>query len=96
MSEQQTTDLVRFTYGEAAVRVVMIDGEPWFMLGDLCRALGIANVGNVASRLDEAGIRQADIRSGGQIIVRSSPQQWPKHFKPTTWPVHSKPRSKAA
>ena len=59
--------LVPFTYGTAAVRVVMIDGEPWFVLADLCAVLDIANVGNVAARIDEAAIRQTDIRSGGQM-----------------------------
>lgn len=27
-------------------------------------------------------------------VIRSRPQQWPKHFQPITWPVYSKPRSK--
>ncbi len=59
--------LVPFTYADTAVRVVMRDGEPWFVLADLCKVLDISNVGNVAARLDEAGVRQADIRSGGQM-----------------------------
>jgi len=62
-----TTDLVPFAYGDTAVRVVVIDGEPWFVLADLCKVLAIANVGNVTARLDEAGVRQADISSGGQM-----------------------------
>lgn len=59
--------LVPFTYGAAAVRVVMIDGEPWFVLADLCAAMDIANVGNVLSRLaddDKSSIRLADGTSG--------------------------------
>ncbi|WP_301121150.1 BRO-N domain-containing protein [Mycolicibacterium fortuitum] len=67
MSEPKSTDLVPFDYGDQPVRVVMIDGEPWFVLADLCKVLAISNVGNVASRIDEAGVRQADIRSGGQM-----------------------------
>lgn len=60
-------ELVPFiTPGGNPVRVIVIDGEPWFVLADLCKVLGIANVGNVAARLDEAGVRQADISSGGQ------------------------------
>ena len=43
--------LVPFTYGQAAVRVVMVDGEPWFVLADLCRVLGLANVKDVRDRL---------------------------------------------
>ncbi len=40
-----------------AVRTVVIDGEPWFVLADLCKVLGLAAVGRVAARLDE-GVRQ--------------------------------------
>lgn len=61
-----TGDLVPFAYGATTVRTIAIDGEPWFVLLDLCAVLEIRNVGNVAARLDEAGVRQADISSGGQ------------------------------
>lgn len=67
MSDIQTTGTVRpFQYGDTAVRTIDIDGEPWFVLADLCKVLEIRNVGNVAARLDEAGVRQTDISSGGQ------------------------------
>lgn len=46
-----TADLVPFTYADTAVRVVTIDGEPWFVLADLCRVLGLANVKDVRDRL---------------------------------------------
>lgn len=55
-----------FHYADHQVRTVDIDGEPWFVLADICRVLDIANVGNVSARLDEADVRQADISSGGQ------------------------------
>lgn len=46
-------DLTPFTFDGAAVRVVTDEhGEAWFVLADLCAVLGIANVGNVLSRLD--------------------------------------------
>ncbi len=67
MQDQNTAQVVPFNYGNVAVRTVVIDGEPWFVLADLCKVLDISNVGNVAARLDEAGVRQTDIRSGGQI-----------------------------
>ena len=67
MQDQHTAQIVPFNYNDIAVRTVIIDGEPWFVLADLCKVLGLANVGNVASRLDEAGVRQTDIRSGGQM-----------------------------
>lgn len=69
MSEVQNSGaLVPFSYGDTTVRVVMIDGEPWFVLGDLCKVLDIANVGNVAARLDSLSVRQADVQnSRGQM-----------------------------
>lgn len=56
-----------FQYANREVRTIAVDGELWFVLADICGVLGIANTGNVAARLDEADIRQTDIRSGGQI-----------------------------
>jgi anti-repressor protein len=55
-----------FQYADREVRTLSVDGELWFVLADICGVLEIANVGNVAARLDEADIRQADISSGGQ------------------------------
>lgn len=34
-------------------RIIDRNGEPWFVLSDVCRELEIANVGNAAARLDE-------------------------------------------
>lgn len=35
------------------VRVVVRDGEPWFVLADVCRVLEIKNPSDVAAKLDE-------------------------------------------
>ena len=48
MNELQT-----FTYENKAVRTVLIDGEPWWVLKDVCGVLSIGNVTDVAKRLDE-------------------------------------------
>ena len=42
---------------------VMTDeqGEPWFVLNDICDALEIGNPRNVAGRLDEDDVHQADV-----------------------------------
>ncbi|MCV7255258.1 phage antirepressor KilAC domain-containing protein [Mycobacterium hackensackense] len=58
-----------FAFGDHIVRVLTDADDPWFVLADICRALDIANAGNVAARLRDsgAGVRQADIRSGGQV-----------------------------
>ena len=64
-----STDLALFRYDDqTAVRVVTHDGEPWFVLADLCAALGIANPSNVADRMDEVNLRRAEVEnSRGQM-----------------------------
>lgn len=52
-------------FGE--IRTVVKDGEPMFCLADVCRALEIANVGNVKQRLSEKGIHTADTPTKGGI-----------------------------
>lgn len=66
---QHSAEPMAFSFDEHDVRVVSIDDEPWFVLSDICRAVAIGNVGNVAERLNRSGsaVRQADIRSGGQM-----------------------------
>ena len=52
------TDIQPFTYKDHAVRVVTVDGEPWFVLADLCKALGFARgAAQINERLDD-GVRQ--------------------------------------
>lgn len=52
MSETQTTaELVPFQYGDEPVRTVVIEGEPWFVLADLCKVLDLRNVADVRNRL---------------------------------------------
>lgn len=60
-------ELKNFTYGTQPVRTIAIDGEPWFVLNDLCAVLDISNPRNVAERIDESGVRKTDISSGGQM-----------------------------
>lgn len=57
MQDQNTAQVVPFNYGETAVRAVVIDGEPWFVLADLARVLDIKDVSRLASRLDD-GVRR--------------------------------------
>lgn len=49
-------------------RIIDQNGEPWFVLADVCRELEIANVGNAAARLDrdeKGNIRNPDATSAG-------------------------------
>ncbi|AGR47478.1 prophage antirepressor [Brevibacillus phage Abouo] len=42
-----------FNYQNHQVRLIIQDGEPWFVAKDVCEVLGITNQGNAVGRLDE-------------------------------------------
>ncbi len=46
-------DVLPFDYEGQTVRTVMIDGDPWFVLADLCKVLGLDQVSRVKARLDD-------------------------------------------
>lgn len=71
MSEQQSTDLMPFNYGNQLVRIVMVEDEPEFVLSDLCRVLAIRNGRDVAARLadDQKGVAQIDTPGGRQQMT---------------------------
>lgn len=50
-----------------SIRIIQVEGEPRFVLKDLCAALELANHRNVAARLDEdeKGVHQVDTPRGG-------------------------------
>lgn len=63
------TEIQPFTFPATgqAVRIVTMDGEPWFIANDVCAVLDIANVGNALARLDvddRSSIRLTDGTSG--------------------------------
>lgn len=60
-----------FQYQDTPVRTVAVDGEPWFVLADLCKVLGIANARNAAMRLadDMKGVRRMDTPGGAQAVT---------------------------
>lgn len=52
------TVLVPFDYEGMSVRTVVVGGDPWFVLADLCKVLGLTRSASaVADRLDD-GVRQ--------------------------------------
>jgi prophage antirepressor-like protein len=59
------------SFDGAAVRVVTRDGEPWFVLADVCKVLEIENSGNASARLDddEKGIHTVDTLKGPQKVT---------------------------
>jgi|GEM_PF-2920466 len=47
------THIMPYFFNEHTIRVIEIDGEPWWVLVDVCRALEIKNPRDVASRLED-------------------------------------------
>lgn len=65
-----------FAFEENLIRVIIRDGDPWFVLNDVCRVLEIKNARDAASRLDddEKGVGSTDTLGGiqEQIIINES------------------------
>lgn len=57
-----------FNYNNSEVRTVIKDGDPWFVLKDVCKALGIKNSRMVSNALDadEKDVSLADTLGGRQ------------------------------
>jgi prophage antirepressor-like protein len=54
-----------FTFTTQTLRVVMRDGEPWFVAADVCAALGISRTDDGVSRLDDDEKGAGSIRTPG-------------------------------
>ncbi|WP_193596119.1 phage antirepressor KilAC domain-containing protein [Microbacterium sp. YJN-G] len=50
-----------FRFDGHAVRTVLVDGEPWFVLADVCAALGLSNPSVTAARVDPDALSQAEV-----------------------------------
>lgn len=55
-----------FDFKGIEVRTVTQNGEPWFILSDVCKVLGMTNVTEVKKRLDQADFNTTEVRSGNQ------------------------------
>lgn len=55
------TDMQIFTYNSNEVRTVELNGEPWFVLKDVCEVLGIADHKVTARRLDADEVCQTPL-----------------------------------
>lgn len=64
------SELQIFNYDGNEVRTIQIDGEPWWVLKDVCAVLSIGNARDVFSRLDddEKGVDQIDTLGGKQYM----------------------------
>ena len=64
-------ELQIFNYRDSVLRTLERDGELWWVLRDVCDALGIKATGDIAARLDhdEKGIAQIDTLGGKQQMT---------------------------
>lgn len=85
-----------FNYGASEIRTVQRNGQMWWVLKDVCEALGITNPSIVAARLDEDERAKFDLGRQGEtniitesglynVILRSDKAE-AKHFK--RWVTH--------
>lgn len=52
ITSKQETPVSIFNFKDQDVRTITQDGEPWFVLGDVCKVLGIGNVTDQKKKLD--------------------------------------------
>ncbi|PLX59586.1 Bro-N domain-containing protein [Sedimenticola selenatireducens] len=70
------TNVIPYAFNDNQLRVVQIDGQPWFLASDACHCLGIRNHGTLYERLnlDERGyIGRTDVGlpAGRPMVVVS-------------------------
>lgn len=67
-------ELMVFKYQNSEVRTIEINGEPWFVLKDVCEILGLTNPTMVAGRLDSDEVTKFNLGglSGESIIINES------------------------
>ena len=60
-----------WNYESSEIRTVQVNGEPWFVLSDVCKVLEISNSRNISSRLepDEKGVTLVDTLGGAQQMT---------------------------
>ena len=61
------TGLIPFTFEGTPISIITRDGEPWFVLADVCRVLEIGNPSDAARRLDDDEKHTLDNVEGGKI-----------------------------
>lgn len=64
-------NILPFDFEDKAVRVIMVDDEPWFVAGDLCAVLSLPNVSQAVSRLDDDEATLISNEGGGNINIVS-------------------------
>lgn len=64
------TNIQIFKYQSNEVRTVEMNGEPWFVLKDVCEVLGVGNNRMVADRLD------ADEKGSARLTPLVANRKW--------------------
>lgn len=64
-------ELTTWNYNSSEVRTIEKNGEPWWVLADVCKVLEITNSRNIAARLDEdeKGVTLVDTLGGNQNMT---------------------------
>lgn len=65
-AEMAENNIIPFTFEMQDIRAVERDGEPWFVLADVCRILEHTNPSQAASRLDEDERNTLTINDGNR------------------------------
>ncbi len=60
-----------FNFGNTPVRTIVKDGEPWWVLRDVCKALGYANTSLLANKLDEGERTKLKLNNYTEVIIVS-------------------------
>lgn len=68
-----STDLIPFDYGNHRIRIVTIDGDPWFVAADVCAVLDLADVRQAVERLDQDDRCQTPVVDAAG---RMNPKTW--------------------
>lgn len=61
-----SAEIIPFCFDSQAVRVMVIDDEPWFVARDVCDILDLDNITNALLGLDEDELTSEFLMSGGQ------------------------------
>ncbi len=65
--------IIPFRFESRDVRTLVIDGEPWFVAGDICKALGLTNASMAMQALDDDERSKLNLgRQGNSHIVNES------------------------
>lgn len=54
-----------FNFNGTTLRTLLIQGEPWFVLADLVKAIGLTSTSRVAERLREKGVSKTHTQTAG-------------------------------